>query len=411
MKMNGITRSLCTIEDIRAEERVESCRRLRLTLQNQNQYQNQQLQQSHGKPIGRAFAVVQPPIERESLKNEPIKPSEEKVEVIKVYLKARQQQQARHQQSLKMLSDEVSQIQEVRYCLKNLREQMAAKNNTYKTESKIRLSTPDSRDHAHLATSSSSSVSSSSVTATPTAHTAEHSHDDKQEWGDEQERARMREVSKRLYAQLQEAEKKHQEEREKLQREAGQYKQQLSEQCDRLREAEQTAEQQDQRVTELQRLLSGMEQESSSLREELMTREAELLQLREHKEEGLENGKRSEELHRENAVLKEKLHHLDDMLKSQQRKLRTMIEQVQNSKLVIQERDRVIRELEERVAYLEAENREMHDQMDYYLGGQRSTSYLSSDQNPQIVYSKPLRPSTQGNNKSLPFIKVIEIKS
>ena len=34
---------------------------------------------------------------------------------------------------------------------------------------------------------------------------------------DEVERAKMREVSKRLYAQLQEAEKKHQEERERLQ--------------------------------------------------------------------------------------------------------------------------------------------------------------------------------------------------
>ena len=38
-----------------------------------------------------------------------------------------------------------------------------------------------------------------------------------QEWEDEQERVRMREVSKRLYAQLQDAEKKHQEDREKLQ--------------------------------------------------------------------------------------------------------------------------------------------------------------------------------------------------
>ena len=38
-----------------------------------------------------------------------------------------------------------------------------------------------------------------------------------QEGDDEAERMKMREVSKRLYAQLQEAEKKHQEERERLQ--------------------------------------------------------------------------------------------------------------------------------------------------------------------------------------------------
>lgn len=99
---------------------------------------------------------------------------------------------------------------------------------------------------------------------------------------------------------------------------------------------------------------------------------------------------RAEQLEKEVAVLKEKIHHLDDMLKSQQRKVRHMIEQVrrtcrricranslslcsylhslhslfdrayaplqlQNSRMVIQERDRVIKELEEKVAFLEAE--------------------------------------------------------
>uniref|UniRef100_A0AAY4ALZ2 Uncharacterized protein n=1 Tax=Denticeps clupeoides TaxID=299321 RepID=A0AAY4ALZ2_9TELE len=342
--MNGVTRSLCTFEDLRTEDRLERCRRLRLTLHDQNQQHN-------SKPIGRAFALVQPSSDRPSVREEPAKAADEKVEVIKVYLKAREQQQAKHQQNLKMLSEEVSQIQEVRYSLKNLREQMAAKNNSYRTEMVLKwFSSPP------------------------------------QDWADDQERTRMREVSKRLYAQLQEAEKKHQEEREKMQAEAGQYRQQLAEQNDQLKKAEVNAEKHTQEIAELQRLLNGMEQESSALREQLMKREAQLMQLRERKEEREDEEMRSEELQKENAILKEKLHHLDDMLRSQQRKLRTMIEQVQNSKLVIQERDRVIRELEERVAFLEAENREMHDQMDYFLGGQRTNSYLSADPNARIVY-------------------------
>lgn len=156
--------------------------------------------------------------------------------------------------------------------------------------------------------------------------------------------------------------------------------------------------------------MSGMEQESSGLREQLMSREAEILQLRELRDEGHVGTQRLEELEKDNAILKEKIHHLDDMLKSQQRKMRQMIEQLQNSRMVIQERDRAIRELEEKVAMLEAENKQMRDQMDYYLGSQRSNSFLPSDSNAQIVYSKPLRPSSQ-SNKSLPFIKVIEIKS
>ncbi|TTD18124.1 Tuftelin [Bagarius yarrelli] len=361
------TRSMCLLTDIRAGDRADGCRRLRLTLHDQVQQQQQQQQPTVGKPIGRAFALVQPTNERQPLKNEAVK-AEEKVEVIKVYLQAQRKEQDKTQQSLKMLSDEVSQIQEVQL-----------------TQSGV--------NRGHCAVTSLSKQDS----------------EDKQEFVDEQERDRIREVSKRLYSQLQDAEKRHQEEKEKLQAEAGHYKRQLSEQSDQLKEAQLNAQQQDQRIRELQRLMSGMENESSSLRDELMTRESALLRLRELKEEGHADRERLEDLEKDNAILKEKIHHLDDMLKSQQRKLRQMIEQLQNSRMVIQERDRVIKELEEKVAFLEAENRELRDRMDY-LNEQSSNSGLMSDSNAQIVYSKPLKPSTR-SNKNLPFIKVIEIKS
>ncbi|XP_052002695.1 tuftelin-like [Xyrauchen texanus] len=375
--------SMCTFDEIRVDDRVNGYRRLRLTLHDQNQQQP-----ITEKPIGRAFDLVQPTSERQPLKTEVTKPPEEPIEVIKIYLDERKQAQARHQQSLKMLSDEVSQIQEVRYCLKNLREQMAAK--SQRTEHKLVLAGTGPRK-----VNGTHSVLSGL---------------EKQESVDEQEREKMREASKRLYGQLQEAEKRNQEERDKLLAEANQYKQQLSEQNDYLKRVQQSKEQQDQQIQDLQRLMSGMEQESSSLRDQLMTKQAELLQMREKNKEGQAGRQSLEEQEKENAILREKIHHLDDMLKSQQRKLRQMIEQLQNSRMVIQERDRAIRELEEKVAMLEAENKQMRDQMDYYLGSQRSNSYLPSDSNAQIVYSKPLRPSTH-TNKSLPFIKVIEIKS
>lgn len=227
---------------------------------------------------------------------------------------------------------------------------------------------------------------------------------------DEVERAKMREVSKRLYAQLQEAEKKHQEERERLQAEGVDLRQRLGEQEEKLKGVEESSERKDQRIEELQRLLGGMAQESQALRDTLRNREEELRELRKIREEGRNEEQRSEQLEKELAILKEKIHHLDDMLKSQQRKVRHMIEQLQNSRMVIQERDRVIRDLEEKVAFLEAENREMHDQMDYFLAGERSNSHLSSDRHAQIVYSKPLKP-TNMSNKPLPFIKIIETKS
>ncbi|KAM8735898.1 tuftelin 1a isoform 3-T3 [Acanthopagrus schlegelii] len=287
-----------------------------------------------------------------------------------------------------MLSDEVSQIQEVRYCLKTLREQMAAKNKPLTNGWKVGVP---------FRKSSSSAPKAGAKT-------------DAQEAEEEAERIKLREVSKRLYAQMQEAEKKHQEERERLQAEGSRLREHLSEQEEKLKTAEEGSERKDRRIEELQRLLGGMEQESASLRESIRNREEELRELRKIREEGQKGDQRTEQLEKEVAILKEKIHHLDDMLKSQQRKVRHMIEQLQNSRMVIQERDRVIKELEEKVAFLEAENREMHDQMDYFLGGQRSNSYLSSERNPQIVYSKPLKPSTT-SNKPLPYIKVIEIKS
>ncbi|XP_044065267.1 tuftelin 1a [Siniperca chuatsi] len=385
--MNGVTRSLCTFEDIRNQEYGERCRRLRLTLHNQNQA-TRSTEQQRDKPVGRAFALVQPASDKTSLIPEPVKSTEEQVEVIKVYLEARKQEQQKHQESLKMLSDEVSQIQEVRYCLKTLREQMAAKNKPHTNGWKV--SVPFKK--------STSSAPKGGAKA------------DGQEADEEAERIKLREVSKRLYAQLQEAEKKHQEEKERLQAEGSRLREHLSDQEEKLKTTEEASMRKDMHIEDLQRLLGGMEQESATLREAIRNREEELRELRKIREEGQKGEQRAEQLEKEVAVLKEKIHHLDDMLKSQQRKVRHMIEQLQNSRMVIQERDRVIKELEEKVAFLEAENREMHDQMDYFLGGQRSNSYLSSECNPQIVYSKPIKPSSS-SNKPLPFIKVIEIKS
>ncbi|XP_077383854.1 tuftelin 1a isoform X1 [Festucalex cinctus] len=391
MMMNSGTRSLCTVEDIRKQQYdKEGCRRLRLTLHDHNQAGRSSTGQQHrDKPVGRAFALVQPPCERPLLPPEPVKSAEEQVEVIKVYLEARREENHKQNQSLKMLSDEVSQIQEVRYCLKTLREQMASKNKIHTNGWKV--SSPFKK-----MTSSGQKGDTKSA---------------EQEADDEAERAKLREVSKRLYAQLQDAEKKHQEEKERLQAEGNLLKERLSDQEDKLKSTKEDSKKKDQRIDELQRLLGGMEKESATLRETIREREEELLELRRFREEGAKGDQRAEELEKEVAILKEKIHHLDDMLKSQQRKVRHMIEQLQNSRMVIQERDRVIKELEEKVAFLEAENREMHDQMDYFLGEQKSSSYLSAEKNPKIVYSsKPFKLSTS-SNKPLPFIKVIEIKS
>ncbi|XP_029369644.1 tuftelin 1b isoform X2 [Echeneis naucrates] len=361
------------------------CRRLTINLHDQDQ---------SGCPSERlnkesSIAVVLPqkPEEQEETV-QLIPPTEEKVEVIKVYLESRPETA----QSVRMLTDEVSQIQEVRYSLKTLREQMAARQNNNKYPSKgFRVIVP----HTQPAVSSGNTVLTESD-----VHVA-----DTQEGS-----VKLREATKRLYVQLKEMEKRHQEERERLQAECNEYQARLVEQTKRLQKAEEQSNERGQQVEELQRLLGNMELESGTLKDKMAAKEAELLHLKAGREDDDEKERRCVQLEKEVAILKEKIHHLDDMLKSQQRKVRHMIEQLQNSRIVVEERDRVIMDLEEKVAFLEAENREMHHHMEYFLAGQDPPPLTSTENKPEVVYSKPLTPTT-GTNKVLPFIKVIEIKS
>ncbi|KAI5087228.1 tuftelin [Silurus meridionalis] len=289
----------------------------------------------------------------------------EKIEVIKVYLERGRQEQDKEQPSVTMLTDEVSQIQE-------------------SPANGIRVNIPTNK----------SPVSNASVDAlVPESQ--------------EEECVRLREMTKHLYAQLQEVEKRHQEEKEALKAENREYLRHLEEQNEHLQQAQKQAEGQGKRIEELQTLLGNLKLENASLHDQMAAGEAELQELRALKNG--EDGKRCKQLEIEQAVLKQKIHQLDDMLKSQQRKVRHMIEQLQNSRTMMEERERLIGDLEERVAFLEAENREMRDQIEFCPDEQTLNSF-QSEKEAQIVYSKPLIPTSPGN-KPLPFIKVIEIKS
>ncbi|XP_061521577.1 tuftelin 1b isoform X2 [Phycodurus eques] len=293
-----------------------------------------------------------------------------------------------------MLTDEVSQIQEVRYCLKTLREQMAARQNgnikKYPTNGYTVNNMPNNL----------TPVTNGNTTYSYAGH----------DESDDNHVRHLREETKRLYAQIKDTERRHREERESLQMESEEQRARLEAQSERLRRAETESSERGRRVEELQRLLGNLEAESGLLRDKMAAGEAELLRLQADNGEGKDKVERCGQLETEVAVLKEKIHHLDDMLKCQQRKVRTMIEQLQNSRTVLQERDRVIGDLEEKVAFLEAENREMHDHMEHFLSGRDPRPLESAENKPVVIYSKPLMPSNH-SNKSLPFIKVIEIKS
>ncbi|KAM6365157.1 tuftelin isoform 3-T3 [Pluvialis apricaria] len=216
---------------------------------------------------------------------------------------------------------------------------------------------------------------------------------------------KIRQTAKRLFTKLQEAEKRHQLERKAFERTVSQYQEEAEQTSSALRRAERNVVEKEVQVDELQRLLAGMEKEHRSLLLKMKEGEAELARLRSVEGDKLAEQDRSAQLEKEVAMLREKIHHLDDMLKSQQRKVRQMIEQLQNSKTVIQAKDAVIQELKERVAYLEAENLEMHDRIEHLIEKQVSRGGHSSRARSKSEYVSSKRLT---GPKPLPLIRVVE---
>ncbi|KAM6190378.1 tuftelin isoform 3-T3 [Sarcoramphus papa] len=216
---------------------------------------------------------------------------------------------------------------------------------------------------------------------------------------------KIRQTAKRLFTKLQEAEKRHQLEKKAFERTVSQYQEEAEQTSSALRRAEKSVVEKEVQVDELQRLLAGMEKEHRSLLLKMKEGEAELARLRSVEGDKLAEQDRSAQLEKEVAMLREKIHHLDDMLKSQQRKVRQMIEQLQNSKTVIQAKDAVIQELKERVAYLEAENLEMHDRIEHLIEKQVSRGGHSSRARSKSEYVSSKRLT---GPKPLPLIRVVE---
>ncbi|XP_046759932.1 tuftelin isoform X6 [Gallus gallus] len=315
----------------------ESVKVLRLTLP--NELPGERREQAKQKPVGKAFAMV---ANRSSnghaLASERIKSNDGDEEIIKVYLKARAEGSANHEEHVSQLKSEVRHIQEDEDCS-----------------------------------------------------------------GDDVEK--MRQTARRLFTRLQEAEKCHQLEKKDLERTVSRYREEAEQTSCALRRAERSVVEKELQVDELQRLLAGMEKEHRTLLLKMKDSEAELARLRSVEGDKLAEQDRSAKLEKEVAMLREKIHHLDDMLKSQQRKVRQMIEQLQNSKTVIQAKDAVIQELKEKVAYLEAENLEMHDRIEHLIEKQVSRGGHSSRARSKSEYVSSKRLM---GPKPLPLIRVVE---
>ncbi|XP_053330907.1 tuftelin isoform X1 [Spea bombifrons] len=379
--------SLCTLQQLNPEQEQDLVKTLRLTLREDQS--PERTDTAKVKPVGRAFALVssRPLHGSRSLNSELIKSTDGDEEIIKVYLKAKAEDKANHEWNVSQLRNEVRHIQEARTSIKNLREEIEP--NSCKSGKEERLLNKDLQNGVR--------------------HYRDSSKDEMEEEFTLDNGKDLRETAQRLYAKLQEVEKKQQNERMLYEDKLSRCRQEMEQSNRARREAQHSSVQHQKEVEDLRRLLISMENEHQELQKKMKENEEELESVRAQKQQDGPLQARCEELEKTVSGLKEKIHHLDDMLKSQQRKVRQMIEQLQNSRTAMQEKDSLIQDLREKVSWLQAENLELQDKLEHFASSQSGNTYRlpRSYSRPNLQNVKRVYiPS--GSGRPFPVIKLVE---
>ncbi|CDQ61889.1 unnamed protein product [Oncorhynchus mykiss] len=184
----------------------------------------------------------------------------------------------------------------------------------------------------------------------------------------------VQEMTARLQRQyeerLQEEQRKHREEIEKLQAQIDQYIRRLEEAEKNAKIAEAKIAERDQRISEVERLLDCMGQEKGHLQKKLQECEQRLRLMEVTYKTDATVAKSSQKLEEEAGELRERIKHLNDMVFCQQRKVKGMIEEVESLRAKVAQKDMFISELLDRIAIVDCENNELEDKLKYFMSVQ-----------------------------------------
>uniref|UniRef100_G1L169 Tuftelin 1 n=2 Tax=Ailuropoda melanoleuca TaxID=9646 RepID=G1L169_AILME len=390
--MNG-TRNWCTLVDVHPEGQIAgSVDILRLTLQ--SELTGDELEHLAQKAGRKTYAMVSGRSTGHSLASELVESNDGHEEIIKVYLKGRSGDKMIHEKNINQLKSEVQYIQEARNCLQKLREDIS---------SKLDRDPGDSLQGQEIQV-----VLEKANGLNPSSTTRDSSPPEVDTYVNEDAES-LRRTVRDLLVKLREAERQHQSDRAAFEVTLSRYQREAEQSQAALQRVEDRVGQKEADVGELQKRLLGMQAEHQALLAKVREGETALEELHSKNTDCQTEREKAARLEKEVAALREKIHHLDDMLKSQQRKVRQMIEQLQNSKAVVQSKDSTIQELKEKIAYLEAENLEMHDRMEHLIEKQISHGHFSTqtwtktENLGSVRISKPPSP-----NKPMPLIRVVE---
>ncbi|XP_053573495.1 myocardial zonula adherens protein isoform X2 [Bombina bombina] len=117
---------------------------------------------------------------------------------------------------------------------------------------------------------------------------------------------------------------------------------------------------------------------------------------------------RSQHLEEAATSLRERIKHLDDMVHCQQKKVKHMIEEIELLRKKVHYKDLLIQQLLERISFLEGENTELQDKMEYLLANQSKNAKetkdvgISCDIPLRLTFETPTHPNTSmsGNSES-----------
>nr|XP_028562510.1 LOW QUALITY PROTEIN: GRINL1A combined protein [Podarcis muralis] len=88
---------------------------------------------------------------------------------------------------------------------------------------------------------------------------------------------------------------------------------------------------------------------------------------------------RSHQLEEVTASLRERIKHLDDMVLCQQKKVKHMVEEIELQKRKMKQKELFILQLLEKISFLEGENKELQDRLDYLMESQSRTDVETRD--------------------------------
>ncbi|XP_068266324.1 myocardial zonula adherens protein [Nyctibius grandis] len=190
----------------------------------------------------------------------------------------------------------------------------------------------------------------------------------------------MREMTRKLYSQyeekMREEEQKHKAEKEILLEETNRLLKAIEEANKKMQITETSIQEKDQRIGELDRLIERMEEERHQLQKQLELNE---IQISGAKSEDNSDSERSQHLEEVAASLRERIKHLDDMVHCQQKKVKHMVEEIEMLRKKVKEKELFIIQLLEKISFLECENKELQDKLDYLMENQSKTNIETRD--------------------------------